>query len=104
MTAGNIDYATVYFKYKDPTPINREPVNKTIKRLKTELRANASSVDTNLGGGDHRYLGLTLSDVEYARITHTIPCIPPIFPGPLVINPAHTPMQQVQARETHNEC
>ena len=45
---GNIDYATVYFKY---SPITGEPSNKSLKRLKTELRANASSVDTDLGGG-----------------------------------------------------
>ena len=104
MTSSNIDYATVYFKYKNPTPINGEPTNKALKRLKTELRANASSVDTDLGGGDHGYLGLVLSDVEYARITPASPFIPPTFPGPLVIDPALTAVQQVQARETHKEA
>ena len=49
-TANNVDYANVYFKYKIPTPINGEPSNKSLKRLKTELRANGSSVDTDLGG------------------------------------------------------
>ena len=58
----------VYFKYGTPTPITGEPSNKSLKRLKTELRANASSVDTDLGGGDHGYLGLILTYVEYARI------------------------------------
>ena len=101
---GNIDYATVYFKYSTPTPITGEPSNKSLKRLKTELRANASSVDTDLGGGDHGYLGLILTDVEYARITPTPPpFVAPNFPGPFVMDPAHTAMQQVQARETHNE-
>ena len=69
MTTGNIDYATLYFKYKIPTRINSEPTYQSLKRLKTELRANASSVDTDLGGGDHGYLGLVLSDAEYARIS-----------------------------------
>ena len=50
MRNGNIDYATLYFKYKYPTPITGEPTYKSLKRLKTELRANASSVDTALGG------------------------------------------------------
>ena len=50
-TANNVDYANVYFKYKIPTPINGEPSNKSLKRLKTELRANRSSVDTDLGRG-----------------------------------------------------
>ena len=51
MTANNIDYATSYFKYPSLTPINGEPTNKLRKRLKTGLRANASSVDTDLGKG-----------------------------------------------------
>ena len=51
MTTNHIDYAASYFKYPTPTPIHEEPTNKSLKRLKTELRANASSVDTDLGGG-----------------------------------------------------
>ena len=58
MTLGTVDYATSYFKYKTPTPIQGTPTNKTLKRLKTELRANASSVESDLGGGNHGYLGL----------------------------------------------
>ena len=50
MINGNIDYATLYFKYMILNPINGEPTNKLPKRLKTELRANASSVDTDIGG------------------------------------------------------
>ena len=68
MTTGIIDYAASYFKYKTPTPIQGEPTNKALKRLKTELQANASSVKSNLGGGDHGYLVLVLSDVEYANV------------------------------------
>ena len=50
MTTLNIDYATSYFKYKRPIPIQGAPSNKSLKRLKAELRANASSVETDLGG------------------------------------------------------
>ena len=104
MTTGNIDYAALYFKYKIPTGINGEPTYKSLKRLKTELRANASSVDTDLGGGDHGYLGLVLSDAEYERISPTPAAfVAPNFPGALVIDPAFTAMQAVQERESHNE-
>ena len=101
----NVDYATLYFKYPVPTPINGEPTNKTIKRLKQELRANSSSVETDLGGGDHGYLGLYLSDVEYANI------IPqptrfeaPVWPGTLTIDPAATAVEAVHAKEVHHEA
>ena len=100
--SGNIDYATLYFKYKSPIPINGEPTYKSLKRLKTELRANASSVDTDLGGGDHGYLGLVLSDVEYMRINPTPAAfVAPNFPGALVIQPTFSAIQAVQARESH---
>ena len=100
----NVDYATLYFKYPVPTPINGEPTNKTLKRLKQELRANSSSVETDLGGGDHGYLGLYLSDVEYANI------IPqptrfeaPVWPGTLTIDPTATAVEAVHAKEAHHE-
>ena len=101
---GNIDYANTYFKYPTPTPITGKPTNKSLKRLKNELRANASSVDTDLGGGDHGYLGLVLTDVEYANINPTPQAfIAPAFPGTLTIPATATAVQAVQARQIHNE-
>ena len=62
MVSNTIDYASSYFKYKTPTPICSKPIHKSLKRLKLELKANASSVETDLGGGDHGYLGLVLNN------------------------------------------
>ena len=100
----NVDYATLYFKYPVPTPIIREPTQKTLKRLKHELRANASSVDIDLGGGDHGYLGLYLSCVEYAWIIpQPTPCIAPAWPGTLQIDAAATAVEVIYAKEMHHE-
>ena len=105
MTPNNIYYTAVYFKCSVLTLITGELTQKSLKRLKTELRVNASSTDTNLGGGDHGYVGLVLMDVYYACITPTPQQFVPLkFLGPLVINPTHTTMQQIQARNTHNEA
>ena len=91
MTTARIDYAATYFPHSSPTPIRGEPTYKTLKKLKSELRANASSVDSDLGGGDHGYLGLVLTEEEYARVAPNHPFIPPEFPGPLEI-PARADM------------
>ena len=100
----NVDYAATYFKYPTPTPINGEPTNKTVKRLKTELRANGSSVDTDLGGGDHGYLGLLLTDLEYSRIIPTPTRFrAPAWPGALTIAANATPIEAVHAKELHRE-
>ena len=46
----NINYTATYFKYPSPTPIHGEPTNKSLKQIKTELRARVSSVDIDLVG------------------------------------------------------
>ena len=63
-----VDNPSAYFPYSTPTPVQGEPNYKTLKRLKYVLRANASSVNSDLGDGDHGYLGLVLSDQEYTRV------------------------------------
>ena len=64
MTLGTVDYASSYFKYKTPTPIRGEPTHKSLNRLKKEVQVNASSVETDLGGGDHGYLRLVFTDQD----------------------------------------
>ena len=60
MVLGTINYVTSFLNYKTLTPIQCTPTYKTIQRLKAELQANASIVETDLGGGDYGYLGLVL--------------------------------------------
>ena len=102
-STGTVDYAASYFKYKTPTPIRGEPTNKSLKRLLSELRANASSVETDLGGGDHGYLGLVLSNVDYASIAGTMPFTAPVYPGPLAIPAATCHVPALQLCEDHAE-
>ena len=85
MCLGAIDYVSSYFNYKTPIPIRGVPVYKTIKKLRLELQANGSLVETDLGSRNHGYLGLLCTDEEYAEIPHTQPFIPPNYPGPLTI-------------------
>ena len=99
MTIGTIDYASSYFKYKTPTPICGEPTHKSLKRLKLELQSNASSVETDLGGGNHGYLGLVLTDEEYATIPNTQPFVAPNYPPTLVIPPLSTQIQAIELKE-----
>ena len=102
MTIGAVDYAASYFKYKTPTPIQGTPTNKTLKRLKQELRANASSVETDLGGGDHGYLGLLLTDAEYAAVSND-PFEAPEYPAALTIPGGADQVEAFNLREIHKE-
>ena len=93
MTLGTIYYKLSYFKYKTPAPIRGEPTHKSLKRLKMELQVNASSVETDLGGGNHGYLELVLTNQEYAIIPHTAPFILPNYPPALIISTDATLIQ-----------
>ena len=101
MTTTRIDYAATYFPYSSPTPIRGEPTYKSLKNLVRELKANASSVDSDLGGGDHGYLGLVLSDTEYEKICPGNPFEAPKFPDPLYIPPGTNPAEAIQLREEY---
>ena len=102
MAAGAVDYAASYFKYKSSAPIIGAPINKTLKRLKQELCANASSFESDLGGGNHSYLGLVLADPEYATISATA-FVAPAYPAELAIPARATQVKALNLREAHKE-
>ena len=54
------------------TKITGKPNYESLKNLKDELKANAASIPTTLGGGTHGYLGLILSPAAYATIAYTL--------------------------------
>ena len=103
MSLGTVDYQSSYFKYKTPTPIRGVPTYTALKRLKTELQANASSIETDIGGGNHGYLALVLTDEEYNSIPNTEPFVLPTYPALLVIPPTATAIEAMQMKEEYND-
>ena len=85
---GAIDYIASHFKYKTPTPIVSVPTHRSLKRLQTEVQANASSVACKLEAGDHEYLGLVLDDAEYALVPGTVPFLAHGYP-PYTFDPSN---------------
>ena len=101
MSLGTIDYVSSYFKHKTPTPIRGVPTHKALTRLEVELQANASSVETDLGGGDHGYLGLVKTDEEHASTPGTQPFVATNYPNPLAIPANTSAIAALQLREEH---
>ena len=54
MTSTNIDYVDTYFEFPTLTKIHGEPTYFHLKELKNELKANAASVTSDLGGGSSK--------------------------------------------------
>ena len=103
MTLDNhVNYVDTYFEYKTLSKIHGEPTYESIKKIKDELKSNASAVNSDLGGGQHGHLGLVLSAAEYQSISNT-PYIRPVHPGLLNI-PRGTPQHEAhRLKSEHKE-
>ena len=88
MSGGNTsipNYRDTSFEYADLTQIHGEPTYKTLTILFNQFKANARSVRTSLGGGQHGHLSLVLSPAQYNTIAPNQPFIYPAHPGPLTL-------------------
>ena len=78
-----INYREVYFRHGNLTKINGNPTYENIQQLYKEIKANAASVPTTLGGGNHGHLGLVQDNTTYARISPNAPYQRPALPAAL---------------------
>jgi hypothetical protein len=65
-----------------PIKIIGKPNYHSLYELKKAIKGNASSVGSQLGGGNHGHLGAVLTPVEYATVSAT-PFVIPVNPGPM---------------------
>lgn len=99
-----INYIEQYFEFKVLTKIHGEPTYENLQNLHNQLKTNASSVRSMLGGGAHGHLGLVLSAAEYAAIVPNTPFVKPAHPGILTIAPNTAHHAAVTAKEIHEEA
>ena len=85
-----------YFQHKVLTKISGQPTYETLLVLSNEVRANAASVPSTLGGGLYGHLGLTMSDIRYATLANSAPWITPGNPG-VFAPPAGATGPQIEA-------
>ena len=78
--SGIINIKQTFFDYPELTKITGESTLTTFLKMKNELKANAQSVPSALGGVRHGHLGLVLTTDKYETVAHVTPYIKPIFP------------------------
>ena len=103
MAPYNVDYRQTLFETTTLPKHTGEPTFEILRNLHNLLKTNSSDVLTSLGGGNHGYLGLLLSDARYALVSPA-PFIRPIHPGILVIPPATTQHMASTLRDQHKEA
>jgi hypothetical protein len=96
------NYIESDFEYKELNKIHGEPTYETIERLHNQVKANAASVPSTLGGGNLGHLGLVLSAQKYAMISND-PFNLPNHPGQLIIPQNQTQAQIQVLKESHKE-
>ena len=102
MTSTNINYVDTYFELSVLTKVHGEPTYEKLKAIKNELKSNACTVTSDLGGGTHGHLGLVLTAAEYAAISAT-PYARPAHPGPLTIPAGTAQHEALRLRNEHKE-
>jgi hypothetical protein len=95
-----VNYRDLFFEYTDLDRINGEPNPENLLRFQKQLKANARSVYSNLGGGQNGHLFLVLSPAAYALISNT-PFVRPDHPGTLIIPPNNTEAQIRVLKDAH---
>ena len=82
-----VDEIVAHFPNKKLPQIHGEPTYETINDMVQHMYANAATIATPLGGGQHGHIGLIMKQALYQTLSET-PFIAPPDPGPLpVYNP-----------------
>ena len=98
----NEDFKNTHFDYPELSRIVGEPTLGALLTLRNQIKANAQTVETTLGGGANGHLGLVVSDIVYAAIDGTVPYVRPALPI-LSIQPTDTQYQIAQQRHQYAE-
>ena len=84
MITGQTIFRDLYFEYKALTRVNGEPTFTSLQKLLLELKLNAVSVPTTLGGGAHGFTSIILSPPTYTTLSPFHPFVVPIYPDALL--------------------
>ena len=79
-TSKTQDFKNTHFDYPELSRIVGEPTLASLITLRNQVKANAQSVDSTLGGGAHGHLGLIFTPQVYATVQGTIPYYRPTLP------------------------
>ena len=97
-----VDFKATYFEYKALTKIHGKPTFESISTIHDQLKSNAASVPTTLGGGAHGHLGLVVDPQQYSLISN-VPYVRPQQPPPFILPPNTTPDMALILRDSHKE-
>lgn len=99
----DIDYKNNYFEYPELSRIHGEPSMTSLLVMRNEIRSNAMSVQTTLGGGKMGYLGLVCNQATYLTIPDAEEFQRPGNPGTFRVQGTPTAAQLAQQKADWEE-
>lgn len=99
-TVPNVDAMITAFP-EEPMAIAGRPTYEELTKLRSAMYANASSVDSEAGGGSHGHLGMLMEPTVYANV-HATAWEDPTPPGALP-DPTSRTAAQISADERQHE-
>ncbi len=100
----DIDYKNHVFEFPELTRRIGKPATATLITLLNEVKSNAMSVHSDLGGGENGYLGLVASGTTYQTLVPGArPYHHPVNPGRFIIEGHETQHQIAQRHAEHAE-
>ena len=101
------DCRNTHFERKEALNIRGEPTFEQLQKLYENIKINAQSVPSTLGGGQHGHLGLVITPNEYQMLSLT-PFYRPVNPGPFTLTQQQllnmTPDQRNELRQLHSDA
>jgi hypothetical protein len=98
---------TSNFPFPELTPFATDlqpPTHGSLRVLQRELNSNAMSVHSNYGGGRYGHLTLTMDNIAYTALPHTVAYPAPVAPPAAPVIPANPTSAQInEAVRNHQE-
>ena len=93
-----------YFEHKTLDRIYGEPTAKSLQKLFKQLKRNARSVTSSLGGGQYGHMFMVMPENEWNNLPGTTPVIPPRDPGPFNLQGRLTAVEIAVRQDEHEEA
>ena len=93
-----------FFEHKTLQKIHGEPNTKSLQKLFKQLRKNARSVQSTLGGGgQYGHLFMVMSEDEWNNLPGTVPVDVPQDPGPFELDGRTRPAEISVVEKAHED-
>ena len=93
-----------YFDHQKLDKVYGEPTTKTLQKLFKQLKRNARSVTSPLGGGQYGHLFMVVTPQEWNQYPGTTPVIQPQDPGPFVLSGRVTASEIAMEQKNYDEA